>query len=142
MFNMMKTFIMIALASLTLVACGPNVDILGGYLTNIDDPQNQAGLVAVNYKFCENPNGAYEICGANMVDGKEQSVVDLDWNVNQEGVLNIEYNATDTRAFQAFATRAELQARLGESLGNEVFDALQKIVNPASAAVPDISAPD
>ncbi|UTW53972.1 hypothetical protein [Kordiimonas sp. SCSIO 12610] len=130
------------LALMFLTACGPNVDILGGYLANVDDPQNQAGLVAVNYEFCENVNGAYEICGATMVDGKEQALVDLDWNVNQEGVLDIKYNATDSRAFQAFTTRAELQKTLGVELGNNVFNAIQKIINPASGAVPDVINPD
>ena len=50
--------------------------------------------------------------------------------------MNTTYSATDSRALQAFATRAELQKALGESLGANVFDALQGVINPAAAATP------
>ncbi len=122
---------------LLLTACGPNVSILGGYLAKIDDPQNKAGLVVVSYKFCENSVGGYEICDAGMIDGKEQAKVDLAWSIDQDGKLTIDYNATDTRAFQAFATRAEVQKALGAELGGKVFDALQVLANPSSAITPN-----
>lgn len=121
---------------LLLTGCGPNFSVLGGYLAQVQDPQNQAGLVIVEYRFCENSLGGRDICGASMVDGKEQAKVDLDWEVDQEGKMSITYSATDSRAFQAFATRAELQKALGESLGANVFDALQGVINPVSATTP------
>lgn len=130
---------MAVLALLFLSACGPNVSVLGGYLAEIDDPQNKAGLVVVSYKFCENSAGGYEICDAGMIDGKEQAKVDLAWSIDQDGKLTIDYNATDSRAFQAFATRAEVQKALGEELGGKVFDALQAFANPASAITPSIN---
>jgi len=141
-----KSPVMVGLVAVGLLfllgACGPNVSILKGFLADVEDPQNQAGLVLVDYKFCENSAGGFDICGAAMVDGKEQAKVDLDWAINQDGTMSIKYNATDSRAFQAFATRAELQKALGQSLGTNVFDALQGIINPASGAAGALAGPD
>jgi len=135
-------FALVLLVALTLSACGPNVSVLGGLLAKVDDPQNQAGLVIVDYKFCENTVGGYEICGATMADGKEQAKVDLVWSIDQDGKLAIEYSATDSRAFQAFTTRADLQKALGKSLGTSVFDALQGILSPVSGVAGIVTNPN
>lgn len=117
--------------ALMLGACG-TIDVAGGYLFSSDNPQDMAGLVSVEYKFCENELGARELCGATMTDGKEQAQVDLKWKINQDGTMSIDYTATDSRAFQAFATRADYQKALGIELGGKVFDALQSAINPVS----------
>lgn len=135
-------FVLALALILLLPACGPNASLFGGYLLDLKDPQNQAGLVRVHYQFCENDIGGYEICNANMVDGKEQAKVDLAWSIDQDGKLTIDYSATDSRAFQAFTTRADLQKALGESLGATVFDAMQSIINPASGAASLVPNPD
>lgn len=135
----MRIFGIFCLAMM-LSACGQNFSILGGYLAEVDDPQNMAGVVKIEYTFCKNDLGGFEICRAVIWDVKEQSNVEIDWTINQDGVLNVTYSATDTSAFKGILARADVQKELGKALGEKALDIIGGVINPAGViSTPDVN---
>lgn len=122
--------IALALFSLTLAACG-HVKIGQGFIYEDEDPQAYGGLTMNRLLFCKNGLGAYEICDATAVDGKEEAEVNIEWKVDQAGQFHLIYSATDTKAFEAFKTIADVRARFGDI----VADTLLSLAVPPVASL-------
>ena len=72
--------------------------------------QSDAGLTRAHVDWCDG-----KLCGASIIDGKEKGDVAL--RVAFPDGAEVEYRATDVKAFRAFEVRAAVERALAETAG-------------------------
>ena len=126
-------FALALVAALALSACGGNTSLGFGVFKN-DNPQNRAGLntTTLIWGKVDTADGGeeYQLKHLTLVNGQESGELTLELALSDGTIYK--FKGGEIKAFEAFATRAEVEVAIAEKLGDaatpELIGALADLV--------------
>ena len=127
-------FALALFATIALTACGGNFGLAGGMLAEFDNPQNRAGLNTTTLVWgkVDTADGSeeYQLKYLNLVNGQESGTLTLELALSDGTIYK--FSGGEIKAFEAFATRGEVETAIAEKLGEaatpELIGALADLV--------------